>query len=45
MIFLAAKGKSPKRQWILDADLAAAFDRIPSLSTSLETPRPVGITD
>jgi RNA-directed DNA polymerase len=27
-IFLAAKGKSPKRQWILDADLAAAFDRI-----------------
>jgi len=28
MIFLAAKGKSPKRQWILDADLAAAFDRI-----------------
>nr|WP_211472621.1 reverse transcriptase domain-containing protein [Actinocrinis puniceicyclus] len=28
VIFLAAKGKSPKRQWILDADLAAAFDRI-----------------
>jgi group II intron reverse transcriptase/maturase len=27
-IFLAAKGKSPKRQWVLDADLAAAFDRI-----------------
>ncbi|MER7694822.1 reverse transcriptase N-terminal domain-containing protein, partial [Streptomyces sp. NPDC097610] len=27
-IFLAAKGKSPKRQWIFDADLAAAFDRI-----------------
>ncbi|MEV4251299.1 group II intron reverse transcriptase/maturase [Streptosporangium canum] len=27
-IFLAAKGKNPKRQWILDADLAAAFDRI-----------------
>ncbi|MGW4518616.1 reverse transcriptase N-terminal domain-containing protein [Streptomyces sp. NPDC004393] len=27
-IFLAAKGKDPKRQWILDADLAAAFDRI-----------------
>ena len=23
-----AKGKSPKRQWILDADLAGAFDRI-----------------
>jgi RNA-directed DNA polymerase len=28
VIFLAAKGKSPKRQWVLDADLAAAFDRI-----------------
>jgi RNA-directed DNA polymerase len=27
-IFSAAKGKSPKRQWVLDADLAAAFDRI-----------------
>lgn len=27
-IFLAAKGRDPKRQWILDADLAAAFDRI-----------------
>jgi RNA-directed DNA polymerase len=27
-IFLAAKGKSPKRQWIFDADLAAAFDHI-----------------
>jgi RNA-directed DNA polymerase len=23
-----AKGRSPKRQWVLDADLAAAFDRI-----------------
>ena len=23
-----AKGKSPKRQWVLDADLAGAFDRI-----------------
>jgi RNA-directed DNA polymerase len=27
-IYLTAKGKSPKRQWVLDADLAAAFDRI-----------------
>ncbi|MCA1702423.1 MAG: group II intron reverse transcriptase/maturase [Actinobacteria bacterium] len=27
-IYLVAKGKSPKRQWVLDADLAAAFDRI-----------------
>jgi RNA-directed DNA polymerase len=27
-IFSAVKGKSPKRQWVLDADLAAAFDRI-----------------
>jgi RNA-directed DNA polymerase len=27
-IYLAAKGKSSKRRWILDADLAAAFDRI-----------------
>jgi RNA-directed DNA polymerase len=23
-----AKGKSPKRQWVLDADLAGAFDRL-----------------
>ena len=27
-IYLTAKGPSPKRQWVLDADLAAAFDRI-----------------
>jgi len=27
-IYMVAKGKSPKRRWILDADLAAAFDRI-----------------
>jgi len=27
-IFAVAKGKSPKRRWVLDADLAAAFDRI-----------------
>jgi RNA-directed DNA polymerase len=27
-IYLVAKGKSPKRQWVLDADLAAAFDLI-----------------
>ncbi|MFC6060890.1 group II intron reverse transcriptase/maturase, partial [Streptomyces pratens] len=27
-IFQAAKGKAPKRQWVLDADLTAAFDRI-----------------
>ena len=27
-IYLTAKGKTPKRQWVLDADLAAAFDRI-----------------
>jgi RNA-directed DNA polymerase len=27
-IFQAAKGASPARQWVLDADLAAAFDRI-----------------
>ena len=27
-IFQAAKGKTPKRQWVLDADLTAAFDRI-----------------
>jgi RNA-directed DNA polymerase len=27
-IFLACKGKSPKRAWVLDADLTAAFDRI-----------------
>lgn len=27
-IFSTAKGKSAKRQWVLDADLAAAFDRI-----------------
>jgi RNA-directed DNA polymerase len=27
-IFQTVKGKSPKRQWVLDADLAAAFDRI-----------------
>lgn len=28
VIYLAANGKNPKRQWALDADLAAAFDRI-----------------
>jgi RNA-directed DNA polymerase len=27
-IYLTAKGKSPKRRWVLDADLAAAFDLI-----------------
>ena len=27
-IYMAAKGTSPRRQWVLDADLAAAFDRI-----------------
>jgi RNA-directed DNA polymerase len=27
-IYQVAKGKSPKRRWVLDADLAAAFDRI-----------------
>ena len=27
-IYRTAKGKSPKRRWVLDADLAAAFDRI-----------------
>ncbi|MGH7643461.1 MAG: reverse transcriptase domain-containing protein, partial [Candidatus Dormibacteria bacterium] len=27
-IYRTAKGRSPKRQWVLDADLAAAFDRI-----------------
>ncbi|MFF0401943.1 reverse transcriptase domain-containing protein [Streptomyces sp. NPDC005248] len=27
-IFTVAHGKNPKRQWVLDADLAAAFDRI-----------------
>src|SRR5665811_2032199 len=27
-IFLTAKGASPKRRWVLDADLAGAFDRI-----------------
>jgi RNA-directed DNA polymerase len=27
-IYWTAKGPSPKRQWVLDADLAAAFDRI-----------------
>jgi RNA-directed DNA polymerase len=27
-IYQVVKGKSPKRQWVLDADLAAAFDRI-----------------
>jgi RNA-directed DNA polymerase len=27
-IYLTLKGKHPKRQWIVDADLAAAFDRI-----------------
>lgn len=27
-IFLVGKGRSPHRQWVLDADLAAAFDRI-----------------
>ncbi len=26
--FQAAKGKSPRRLWVLDADLAGAFDRI-----------------
>ncbi len=27
-IYLTVKGRSPRRRWILDADLAAAFDRI-----------------
>ena len=27
-IFITVKGKNPKRQWVLDADLAAAFDRL-----------------
>jgi RNA-directed DNA polymerase len=27
-IYETAKGISPKRQWVLDADLAAAFDQI-----------------
>src|SRR5689334_8955572 len=27
-IFTVAHGKAPKRKWVLDADLAAAFDRI-----------------
>jgi RNA-directed DNA polymerase len=27
-VFQAAKGNSPRRQWVLDADLAGAFDRI-----------------
>jgi len=27
-IYMAAKGASPRRLWVLDADLAAAFDRI-----------------
>ena len=27
-IYQAAKGKNPRRRWVLDADLAAAFDRI-----------------
>jgi RNA-directed DNA polymerase len=28
VIYLTANGKNPRRQWALDADLAAAFDRI-----------------
>ncbi len=27
-IYVTANGKSPKRRWVLDADLAAAFERI-----------------
>jgi RNA-directed DNA polymerase len=27
-VFEVAKGKRPKRPWVLDADLAGAFDRI-----------------
>ena len=27
-IYQVAKGKSPRRLWVLDADLAGAFDRI-----------------
>ena len=27
-IFQVAKGRSPRRRWVLDADLAGAFDRI-----------------
>jgi len=27
-IFHVARGANPRRQWVLDADLAAAFDRI-----------------
>ncbi len=28
VIYVTANGKCPKRRWVLDADLAAAFDRI-----------------
>ena len=28
VIYVNANGKSPRRRWVLDADLAAAFDRI-----------------
>ena len=27
-IYQVTKGKTPKRRWVLDADLAGAFDRI-----------------
>jgi RNA-directed DNA polymerase len=33
VIFNVAKGANPQRRWVLDADLAAAFDRI-AISTS-----------
>ena len=34
----AAKGKHSKRQWVLDADLAAAFDRIDAYQGGFEHP-------
>ena len=32
-IYQAAKGASPARRWVLDADLAAAFDRIATITS------------
>ena len=40
-IYQAVKGTSPRRRWVLDADLAAAFDQIahhPSLTRSACSP-------